>query len=183
MSAALALKEAASIYEGVPERPTGEASSDFLAVVKGHVDVADRMTRDRKIKAIQERAKINEFFQTMTASLDGVTQEVMDELSSATDALSNQIVEHSASVAQVEREAESILREAGEMKLPTQTVKAIRKEFSRFIDAGKEMHSDAVEMYYFLLSLKAELDPDANVGPSFDNPDELKAYLDAELAD
>ena len=52
---------------------------------------------------------------------------------------------------------------------------------TRLLKAETEYISALVEHYCFLLALRAEHDPDAHGGPSFDNPDDLAAYLRGQL--
>jgi hypothetical protein len=57
----------------------------------------------------------------------------------------------------------------------------LRKLQTRLLKAEADFINALVEYYYFLLALRAEHDPDARGGPSFDNPDDLAAYLREQL--
>jgi uncharacterized tellurite resistance protein B-like protein len=181
MIAALALKETASIYEGALERPQADVSTDYAERVRRGIDAAERLVRDRKIKAIHERAKLNEAFEALRSAEGGIPTEIKEELDRTIFAIVSQIAEHVDAVEDVQKKTQDLLENV--RKLSPKNFKVARKEIARFIEYGKEMHSDMVDMYYFLLSIKSELDPETNIGPSFDNPDELKAFLDAELAE
>ncbi len=56
-----------------------------------------------------------------------------------------------------------------------------RKLQKRLLKAETNFINALVDYYYFLLALRAEHDPDARGGPSFDNPDDLAAYLREQL--
>ena len=58
---------------------------------------------------------------------------------------------------------------------------SLRKLQTRLLKAEADFINALVEYYYFLLALRAEHDPDARGGPSFDNPDDLAAYLREQL--
>jgi hypothetical protein len=53
----------------------------------------------------------------------------------------------------------------------------LRELQTRLLKAEASFINALVDYYYFLLALRAEHDPDARGGPSFDNPDDLAAYL------
>jgi hypothetical protein len=57
----------------------------------------------------------------------------------------------------------------------------LRKLQKRLLKAETGFINALVDYYYFLLALRAEHDPDARGGPSFDNPDDLAAYLREQL--
>jgi hypothetical protein len=181
MAAALALKETASIYEGVLERPNVDPSADYARQVKVGIDAAERLVRSRKIKAISERMKVNEQFEALHASGRAIPEDVKQQLDETIAAVAQQVEEHAAAVEMVKRDSRHLLEKV--RVVTPENFKVATKEISRFIEYGKEMHSDIVDMYYFLLSLKSGIDPEASAGPSFDNPDELKTFLDNELAD
>jgi hypothetical protein len=54
---------------------------------------------------------------------------------------------------------------------------SLRKLRTRLLKAEADFINALVDYYYFLLALRAEHDPDARGGPSFDNPENLAAYL------
>jgi hypothetical protein len=58
---------------------------------------------------------------------------------------------------------------------------SLRKLQTRLLKAVTDFINALVDHYYFLLALRAEHDPDAGGGPSFDNPDDLAAYLREQL--
>ncbi|HXO71962.1 MAG TPA: hypothetical protein VN838_23625, partial [Bradyrhizobium sp.] len=58
---------------------------------------------------------------------------------------------------------------------------SLRELQARLLKAEADYINALVDYYYFLLALRAEHDPDARGGPSFDNPDELAAYLREQL--
>jgi uncharacterized tellurite resistance protein B-like protein len=178
MTASLALKETAAIYQGALKPLEVGDLADYAANVRRAIDAAERLVRSRKIKAISERAKVSEAFAGLLAG--GLPAEVKEQLDKTILAVSNQITEQAEAIEHVQRDSDELLKKV--RTLSPENFKVARKEISRFIECGKEMHSDIVDMYYFLLSLKSELDPEIHIGPSFDNPDELKAFLDAELA-
>lgn len=180
MVAALALKETASIYEGALARPQTDVSPGYAAKLKAQVEVSERLVRARKIKAIHERAKISETFEALRAKGE-ISSEIEAELDGTIIAVGNQIKSHSVDIEEVEEESRALLERV--KKLSPENFKVARKEIARFIESGKEMHADMVDMYYFLLSIKSELDHETETGRSFHNPDELKAFLDAELAE
>jgi hypothetical protein len=57
----------------------------------------------------------------------------------------------------------------------------LRELQTRLLKAEADFINALVDYYYFLLALRAEHDPDARGGPSFDNPDDLAAYLREQL--
>jgi hypothetical protein len=57
----------------------------------------------------------------------------------------------------------------------------LRELQTRVLKAEADFINALVDTYYFLLALRAEHDPDARGGPSFDNPDDLAAYLREQL--
>jgi hypothetical protein len=58
---------------------------------------------------------------------------------------------------------------------------SLRELQTRLLKAEASFIDALVDHYYFLLALRAEHDPDARGGPSFDNPDDLAAYLREQL--
>jgi hypothetical protein len=180
MTTALALKETASIYEGVPASLAG-SGGDALGVTRDLIEKAENETRERRLAAIRDKAALNEMVSILKASPAGIDEGILRSLDETIEAVGRQASEHAEHVEFVERDAEGVL--AAARRAAPDDFKGVRKLIARFIATGKEMHSDIVELYYFLLSIKADLDPDACGGPSFANPDELKAFLDAELSE
>ena len=58
---------------------------------------------------------------------------------------------------------------------------SLRELQTRLLKVETDFINALVDYYYFLLALRAEHDPDARGGPSFDNPDGLAAYLREQL--
>jgi hypothetical protein len=58
---------------------------------------------------------------------------------------------------------------------------SLRKVQTRLLKAEADYINALVDYYYFLLALRADHDPDSRGGPSFDNPDDLAAYLREQL--
>jgi hypothetical protein len=63
--------------------------------------------------------------------------------------------------------------------LSPQMGRQMRRLEKQYWDALDEQYNAAVEIYYALLALQAEYDPDARGGPSFENADDLIASLDS----
>jgi hypothetical protein len=57
----------------------------------------------------------------------------------------------------------------------------LRELQTRLLKAEADFINALVDYCYFLLALRAEHDPDARGGPSFDNSDDLAAYLLEQL--
>jgi poly-D-alanine transfer protein DltD len=143
-------------------------------------DNSQRQARERKLRSIQERAKVSEKL-TALAAKGPLSPDTIAAIDQALEAVSKQAREHAGYVDYVENDSKRLLNHLKHAR--PDTFKATKKYVSQYIDIGKEMHADAVNLYYFLLSLKAQFDPSATEGPSFSNPDELQAYLEAALAD
>ena len=57
----------------------------------------------------------------------------------------------------------------------------LRQLQTRLLKAEAGFINALVDYYYFLLALRVEHDPDARGGPSFDNAEDLAAYLREQL--
>jgi hypothetical protein len=68
-------------------------------------------------------------------------------------------------------------RIAASAKVDKESARTSRKLQKRLLKAHAAWVNSMVEYYYFLLSLRAEHDPDARGGPVFDDPRALSAYL------
>lgn len=63
--------------------------------------------------------------------------------------------------------------------IPAQEARFLRKQVRGALNQLADMHDNNVDFYYSLLALAAEYDPEARGGPTFDNAEDLVAYLRA----
>lgn len=63
--------------------------------------------------------------------------------------------------------------------MPAQEARFLRKQVRRALNQLADMYDNNVDFYYSLLALAAEYDPETRSGPTFDNAEDLVAYLRA----
>lgn len=142
--AALALKQTAEIYETTPAKHSLEVNT--AADVKKVVDGMEKLVRARKQRAILERATLNATFEAFQRN---VPSELFAQLDETIALISEQIADHRDYVAKVEGDSREMLQDI--KGLNEGAYKNAKKQLSRFVDLGHEMHNDAVELYYFAL--------------------------------
>ncbi|WP_398468015.1 hypothetical protein [Tardiphaga sp.] len=180
-TAALAFKETTEIYSGGFGALSARGESSYLTNIRRSVDDAERMLNRRKSAAIEERRRLATVFKDMHKAGE-ITTEVLTSLDLTISAVSAQATEQADAVEAISIEAETLLAQVRALRIDE--YKAVRKEIARFLDYGKVMHSDIVDMYYFLLSLKNEYaEPThSEVAATFDSASDVRAFLKASLA-
>lgn len=182
MSAAAALRETATIYGAVPEQLPSGRMGNPLESTKALVAQADDQQRTQKVRSIALRGELDRAVTALIATgVRSGIDEALENLEQAIADISEQAEKHAAYVAFVQVDSEKLL-ETIRTNFPGMH-KGARKQIAKFIDIGKEIHADIVDMYYFLLAIRSQLDPEAKGGPSFHDPEKLRAYLEAATAD
>lgn len=77
----------------------------------------------------------------------------------------------------LKRDVERDLKEAS-----PQDVGTVRRLNGKLLAIAEDFHSEGKDFALFLRALRAEIDPEARGGPTFDNPDALEAYLLSAVA-
>jgi hypothetical protein len=110
-----------------------------------------------------------------------VDTEALNTLSKLIETVDAIIKRDAESVASSQRIGRRMLRESKKNSPPDERalIDSIIREVMRYTTAT---HNLKINLYYRLLALRAEYDPEARGGPSFDNIDDLLAYLKESAA-
>jgi hypothetical protein len=154
----------------------------------GPVNIADyakalpafeQLCRERVAHAIASRTKLAVDIRNILSSSPELLADVLIHIDGLVEVVSKIIDDQKARL------------EAGRIETDRKIAKAasadgnaagsLRELQTRLLKAETDFINALVEYYYFLLALRAEHDPDARGGPSFDNPDDLAAYLREQL--
>ncbi|MEA2909257.1 MAG: hypothetical protein QOJ15_1338 [Bradyrhizobium sp.] len=154
----------------------------------GPVSVADyakalpafeQLSRERVAHFISSRTKLAVDIKSILSSSPELLADVLLHIDRLVEVVSKVIDDQKARL------------EAGRIETDRKIAKAaaadgnaaelLRKLQTRLLKAEADFINALVEYYYFLLALRAEHDPDARGGPSFDNPDDLAAYLREQI--
>jgi hypothetical protein len=154
----------------------------------GSVSVADytealpafeQLSRERVAHLISSRPRLADDIKNILSSSPQSIADVLIHIDGLVEVVGRTIDDQRATL-EVGR-IETDLKIAKAASADANAARSLRELQKRLLKAGTDFINALVEYYYFLLALRAEHDPDARGGPSFDNPDDLAAYLREQL--
>jgi hypothetical protein len=143
---------------------THEALKDYNAAL------AD-MIRARKAKAVEQKNSSNASFRTVARENPELAGQALAQLGETIAKFEALIENSKATLVGQQVEADELLAQAASISVAN--ARPARRAVNKFFELGGDLHNETVEFYYFLLALRAEYDPDARGGPSFDDPKPL----------
>jgi hypothetical protein len=154
----------------------------------GPVSVADyaealpafeQLSRERVAHLISSRTRLADDIKNILSSSPESLADVLIHIDGLVEVVGRTIGDQRATL-EVGR-IETDLKIAKAASADANAAGLLRELQTRLLRAKADFINALVEYYYFLLALRAEHDPDARGGPSFDNPDDLAAYLREQL--
>jgi hypothetical protein len=154
----------------------------------GSVSVADyaealpafeRLSRERVAHLISSQPRLAADIKNILSSSPESLADVLLHIDGFVEVVS-QIIDDQKARLEVGR-IETDLKIAKAASADANAARSLRELQKRLSKAGTDFINALVDYYYFLLSLRAEHDPDARGGPSFGDPDDLAAYLREQL--
>jgi hypothetical protein len=139
----------------------------------------EQLSRERVAHAIASRTKLAVDIKNILSSSPELFADVLLHIDGLVEVVSETIGDQQAGL-EVGR-IETDLKIAKAASVDRNEAASLRKLQARLLKAGADLINALVDYYYFLLALRAQHDPDARGGPSFDNPDDLAAYLREQL--
>ena len=137
------------------------------------------MIRAKKIKAIEQKQNISASFRTIAKENPELVKQAFVQLGETIAAFETLIENSKTTLAGQQAEADALLAQAASISVAN--ARLARRAVDKFFELGGDLHNETVEFYYFLLALRAEHDPDARGGPSFNNPKALGDYLREQM--
>jgi hypothetical protein len=141
--------------------------------------VFEQLARERAAQFISSRAKLAVDIKNILSSSPELRASVLVHIDGFLEVVSQTIDDQKARL-EVGR-IETDLKIAKAASADANAAMLLRKLQTRLLKAEADYINALVDTYYFLLALRAEHDPDSRGGPSFDNPDDLAAYLREQL--
>jgi hypothetical protein len=150
----------------------------------GPVSVADyakalpefeQLSRERVAHFVSSRTKLAVDIKNILSSSPELRADVLAHIDGLVEAVSKVIDDQKARLEAGRIETDRKIANAA--SVDGNAAGSLRKLQTRLLKAEASFINALVDYYYFLLALRAEHDPDTRGGPSFDNPDELAAYL------
>jgi hypothetical protein len=139
----------------------------------------EQLSRERVAHAIASRTKLAVDIKNVLSSSPELLADVLLHIDGLVEVVSEAIGDQEARL-EVGRIVTD-LKIAKAASADRNEAASLRKLQTRLLKAEADFISALVDTYYFLLALRAEHGPDARGGPSFDNPDDLAAYLREQL--
>ena len=139
----------------------------------------EQLSRERVAHFISSRTKLAGDIKNILSSSPELLADVLLHIDGLVEVVSRTIDDQKAKL-EVGR-IETALKIAKAASAAGNATGLLRELQTRMLKAETNFINALVEYYYFLLALRAEHDPDARGGPSFDNPDDLAAYLREQL--
>jgi hypothetical protein len=164
------------------DRPWAVADSagrETHEALKGYNTALADILRARKIKAIEQKNSINASFRTIAKQTPELVGQALVQLCETIAGFEVLIENSKATLVSQQAEADALLAQAASVSVAN--AKLARRAVNKFFELGGDLHNETVEFYYFLLALRAEYDPDARGGPSFDSPKKLGDYLREQM--
>jgi hypothetical protein len=97
----------------------------------------------------------------------------LENLSEFIETVSADILRGEASLRKAELDRKRIVR-----SLHSQDLRAFaQSQLGKMADIGIAQHNAKVDLYYFLLALRADYDPDAKVGAAIESAEDLKKFF------
>jgi hypothetical protein len=139
----------------------------------------ERLSGERVAHFVSSRTKLAADIKNILSSSPELLAEVLNHIDGLVEAVCKIIDDQKARLEAGRIETDRKIAQAA--SADGNTAGPLRKLQTRLLKAEADFINALVDYYYFLLALRAEHDPDARDGPSFDNPDELAAYLREQL--
>jgi hypothetical protein len=156
--------------------PVGPVS---IAEYAAALPAFEQLSRERVALAIASRTRLAIDIKNILSSSPELLADVLLHIDGLVEVVS-QIIEYQKARFEVDR-IETDLKIAKAASVDKDEAGLLRKLQARLLKAEADFIDALVDYYYFLLALRAEHDPDARGGPSFDNPEDLAAYLREQL--
>jgi hypothetical protein len=139
----------------------------------------EQLSRERVAHFISSRTKLADDIKSILSSSPELLAEVLLHIDGLVEVVSKIIDDQKAKLEAGRIETDRKIAMAA--SADGNAAELLRKLQTRLLKAEADFINALVEYYYFLLALRAKDDPDARGGPSFDNPDDLAAYLREQL--
>jgi hypothetical protein len=139
----------------------------------------EQLSRDRVAHFISSRTKLAIDIKNILSSSPELLADVLVHIDGFVEVVSQIIDDQKAKLEAGRIETDHKIAKAA--SADANAARFLRKLQKRLLKAETNFINALVDYYYFLLALRAEHDPDARGGPSFDNPDDLAAYLREQL--
>lgn len=156
--------------------PAGSASMADYANALGEFE---QLARTRAAHFVSSRTKLAADIKNILSSSPELLADVLAHIDGLVEAVSQTIDDQKARLEAGRIETDRKIANAA--SADGDATGLLRKLQMRLLKAETDFINALVEYYYFLLALRAEHDPDARGGPSFDNPEDLAAYLREQL--
>jgi hypothetical protein len=147
--------------------------------VKNSVAHISALVLSRKVEGIGEKERVTNEFRALAkenpADLDGAIKQLEDSIATI-----SVIIERSKSrIADTRTELDRSLADLAAKSVGD--AKITRRMVNKFFIVLTEYHNQVVELFYFLLALRAEYSVDSRGGPSFNDPAALGDYLREQM--
>jgi hypothetical protein len=139
----------------------------------------EQLARERAANFVSSRTKLAVNIKNILSSSPELLADVLAHIDGLVEAVSKTIDDQKARLEAGRIETDRKIAKAAE--IDGNAAGSSRKLQTRLLKAEADFINALVDYYYFLLALRAEHDPDSRGGPSFDNPDDLAAYLREQL--
>jgi hypothetical protein len=139
----------------------------------------EQLARDRVARSIASRTKLAVDIKSILSSSPELLADVLAHIDGLVEVVSKIIDDQKARLEAGRIETDRKIAKAA--STDANAARLLRKLQKRLLKAETDFINALVDYYYFLLALRAEHDPDARGGPSFDNADDLAAYLREQL--
>ena len=157
-------------------RPAGPASmADYAKALPEF----EQLSRERVAHLISSRTKLAADIKNILNSSPELLADVLLHIDGFVEVVSRTINDQKARLEAGRIETDRKIAKAA--SADGNAASSLRELQTRLLKAEADFINALVDYYYFLLALRAEHDPDARGGPSFDNPDDLAAYLREQL--
>jgi hypothetical protein len=162
-----------------PWPAAGSVDREFREEMKVHIAKAMELLNEKRTSAIDQKRAIKASFKALAADSHQALQQGVAQLSETIRGFEALIEQSNAQMILQQAEADASLARIAEVDV--ESAKLARGLGNKFFEIGGEFHNETVEFYYFLLALRAEYDPEARGGPSFDDPKALGDYLREQM--
>jgi hypothetical protein len=162
-----------------PWAAVDSAGRETHEALKGYNTALADMILARKIKAIEQKNNINASFRAIAKENPELVGQTLVQLRETIAGFEALIENSKATLVSQQAEADALLAQAASVSVAN--ARLARRAVNKFFELGDDLHNETVEFYYFLLALRAEYDPDARGGPSFDDPKALGDYLHEQM--
>jgi hypothetical protein len=171
-----ALAKAIQTFQAAPRPPLpdeGVAARDGIArVIKKFEEDVATWTAGMVVC----RSALEGMFRDLaTLKSDRLVEEALRSIGSFIEAVDRDIETERLAIEQSDLRSRQAVADV--RKKSSDNAHFAQKMLKRVREAWVAQHNTKVDLYYFLLALRAEYDPDARGGPTFDDPEALGRYL------